>query len=205
MNPTPWDVSLPYTSGINIKVPGDGERELSMQQTDDYRSGKPGSEEVRKTLDWHGLFLLDIDLSYDVQALKALKATYREKNKQYNDFVTRTQDNRIASGRQLDDDTLEALIQSSGYGDDGLRGQLKILKGRIQYYEEVLKETESSGEVVEKLDPERTCFGTAPPRQFSSKTQLGMFLKENPQYVEQHNALLAAIQEEELESLKDAS
>jgi len=194
-NSTPFDVKLQYERGINLVVPADGQLGLTMQQMDDFRPGKPGSEEVKKTLDYHGLFLLDGDVSYDRQALKALKASYKEKNNMRKDTITRIEDNRIASGRQIDDKTLEALVEKSGYGESGMGGQVTKLASRIEKLESMVG-PEQSSKNVERLDPERTCFGTEPPREFASKTQLALFLDENPQLVEQHEALLVALEEE---------
>ena len=46
-NPTPFDVKIPYERGVYINIPSDGEVELSMEQLDDFRPGKPGSEAAR--------------------------------------------------------------------------------------------------------------------------------------------------------------
>lgn len=50
VNPTPFDVEIPYEKGISIHIPADGEVDLTMGQLDDFRPGKPGSEETRKIL-----------------------------------------------------------------------------------------------------------------------------------------------------------
>ncbi len=44
VNPTPFDVKIPYERGVYINIPADGDVELSMGQLDDFRSGKPGSD-----------------------------------------------------------------------------------------------------------------------------------------------------------------
>lgn len=194
-NPTPFDVKLDYERGIRLVIPADGSLELTMGQLDDFRPGKPGSEEVRRTLDWYGLFLRDPDLSFDSQALKALKASRNSKKSQYDAFVTSVRDQRTALGREPDDDTLNALKAKSGYGQDGLEGQIVALEARIEMLEKE-QVSESSAKTIEQLDPELTCFGVQPPRQFETKLQLKMFMTAQPkEIIEKHEAFVAALED----------
>ena len=87
INPTPFDVKINHEKGVYINVPADGETTLSMQQLDDYRPGKPGSEVTKKILDFEGVFLQDTDLSYDFQALTALRAAVRERKDRIKQFT----------------------------------------------------------------------------------------------------------------------
>ena len=195
VNPTPFNVKIPYEKGIDLKIPSDGEIELTIEQMDDYRPGKPGSEEVRKMLNYHGLFLMDGDRSYDSQALQAIKASYTEKTRVVNDFKERLQTNRTTSNRSIDDQTLTEITNKAGYGVGGIGDQVKSLKKRIDMLEKIVAADKSQGKVKDTLDPERTCFITKPPRQFPSKIALAMFLEENPDIKKEHEEFVKAGQE----------
>ena len=116
VNPTPFDVKIPYERGVYISIPADGEVGLSMQQFDDFRPGKPGSEAAKKLLDFEGVFVADSDLSYDYQALQALQIAVRERKERIKTFIDRTRNSRIKGGATVDDATMEDLIENTGYG-----------------------------------------------------------------------------------------
>ena len=88
-NPTPWRVDLTWDRGVIIVVEPFGSTELTMQQTDDFRPGKPGSAEVRQTLDYYGVFLLDTDRTYDQQAFEALQRCHNARKQQYDAEIGR--------------------------------------------------------------------------------------------------------------------
>jgi hypothetical protein len=188
VNPTPFDVKIPYERGVYINIPSDGDCELSMGQLDDFRPGKPGSEAARKLLDFEGVFLQDTDLSYDLQALRALEVAVRERKDRIKTFTDRTRNSRIAGGATVDDATMEDLIQNSGYGR--MINDVAKLESRIKTLQVVVSADTSKGSVRQNLDPERTCFVINPPRQFPSKTALAMFLTEHPDIAAQHEALV---------------
>jgi hypothetical protein len=188
VNPTPFDVKIPYERGVYINIPSDGDVELSMQQLDDFRPGKPGSEAARKLLDFEGVFLQDTDLSYDLQALRALQTAVTERKDRIKTFTERTRNSRIAGGATVDDATMEDLIQNSGYGR--MINDVAKLESRIKTLQVVVSADTSKGSVRQNLDPERTCFVINPPRQFPSKTALAMFLTEHPDIAAQHEALV---------------
>lgn len=188
VNPTPFDVKFPYDRGVNIHVPAYGETDLSIAQMDDFRDGKPGSEEVKHTLHWYGLFLNDSDLSYDVQALDALKASLQEKKVRFNEFMNRLRDGRSSQGIPVTEETLEESVRQAGYAS--LRDQMGILTERIKTLEAVVSSDPTRGRIGEQLDPARTCFGTSPPRTFPSETALKMFLEDNPELKEKQEELL---------------
>ncbi len=188
VNPTPFDVKIPYERGIYINVPADGETGLSMQQFDDFRPGKPGSEAAKKILDFEGVFVADSDLSYDFQALKALKIAVRERKERIKTFVDRTRGSRIAGGSTVDDATMEDLVNSAGYGR--MQQDVDKLEARINTLTKVVNSDESKGAVRQTLDPKRTCFVVNPPRQFPSETALAMFLADNPKVKAEHESFL---------------
>lgn len=201
INPTPWKVEIPYDRSTYITVEPDGEFEfLNSDQQKDFEPGQPGAEEVRHLLDHHGLFLLNPDLSYDLQALRALQASYKAKKANYEEFVQTIRQRAMAAGQTIDTSTLEESIQSSGYGDrvngrtgmPGLRGQLEALDKRINFLKKAVESDPTRGHIRDKFDPDRTCFVTNPPRQFSSPTALAMFLEENPAIREKHEQFVKA-------------
>lgn len=189
VNPTPFDVKIPYERGVYINIPADGETGLSMQQFDDFRPGKPGSEAARKLLDFEGVFVADSDLSYDFQALQALQTAVRERKDRIKTFVDRTKNSRIAGGATVDDATMEDLVENSGYGR--MSKDVEKLERRISHLQTVVNADESKGAVRQTLDPKRTVFVINPPRQFPSETALAMFLDEHPDIKAQHEALVS--------------
>jgi len=186
INPTPFDVKIPYQLGVSIRIPADGEIDLTMQQLEDFAPGKPGSEETRKLLNFEGVFLQDTDLSYDVQALAALRACVRERADRVKNFVDRTRNARLAAGASVTDTELEELKESSGYGN--MERNVQRLEARIKILEKTVNADANKGSVRQTLDPTRTCFVINPPRQFPSKTALLMFLEENPEIKAKHEA-----------------
>ncbi|KKL73440.1 hypothetical protein LCGC14_2074850 [marine sediment metagenome] len=190
VNPTPFDVKIPYQKGIYIKVPADGDTELSMSQLDDFRPGKPGSEGPKKLLDFEGVFLEDSDLSYDFQALQALNIAVQERETRIKDFIERTKNARIAGGATVDDATMDDLLTASGYSN--MQSVVDKLKARIGVLSQVVNEDAHKGAVKQTLDPKRTCFVINPPRQFPSETALRMFLLENPEIAAAHNKFVEA-------------
>jgi hypothetical protein len=190
-------VKIPYQKGVYITVPADGETDISMGQLDDFRPGKPGSEAPKKILDFEGVFLQDSDLSYDFQALTALRIAVRERKDRIKQFIDRTKGSRIAGGAAIDDDTLDEVVESAGYGN--MQRNCDKLIARITILEGIVNEDESKGAVRQTLDPERTCFVSNPPRQFPSKTALMLFLNDNPELKAKHDALLGSVVEDAVE------
>ena len=192
VNPTPFDVSIPYTKGIDINIPADGEVNLTMQQLDDFRPGKAGSEQTEAILAFEGVFLQDSDLSYDFQALEALKAFVRQRKDRIRNFVERTKGSRVAGGVAVDDASMNELIESAGYGR--MQRAVDKVQARVSILEKIVNEDSNRGSVKHALDPTRSCFVINPPRQFPSKTALAMFLSENPDIKAKHDALMGTEQ-----------
>ena len=188
VNPTPFDVKIEYQAGQLLRIPADGDLTIEMNVLADFRPGKPGSEETRKILEMEGIFLMDSDLSYDFQALTALKACVGERERRIKEFTTRTKNSRIKGGAAVDNETMDELLEGSGYAEMGR--SVDKLKARIVILEGIVNADANRGSVRETLDPERTCFVIVPPRQFPSKTALAMFLSENPEIAAAHEELV---------------
>jgi hypothetical protein len=196
INATGVPVKMHYDKGVYIRLEADGVMDLTMEQMDDFRPGKPGSEEVRLQLNYHGLFLMDGDKSYDEQALEAVSQSLREKRSQFEGFVGRMRDSRIAQGSPIDDETMAELINRAGYSR--LEGEIEGLKARVKLLQEAVTEAGPQRRQRTSLDPTRTCYVTEPPREFPSSTALKMFLSEQTEdFVARHEELATAMRGEE--------
>lgn len=195
-NPTPFNVDIPYDRGVSLKVNSDDMIELTYEQLQDFRPGNEGYEEIRIMLESNGLFLLDSDKSYDMQALECLRACLQHKEKQLSDFRESLQNARLSQNKSIDDASIQQLLDRNGYGDKpphGLQYQINKLKSRI----EILEQSGLKQQARAQFDPKRTCFGTQPPREFPSETALKIFLEENPKLKAQHDELTKAMDNED--------
>lgn len=189
-NPTHKDVKFPWDKGVNIRVASDSQTDLTLEQMDDFRPGKPGSEEVREQMEVFGLFLLDGDRNYDEQALSALKNCFKAREGQLRAFVERLRDSRIATGSPVTEEALNEAKRRGGY--DVVEEDLDKIQKRIRLLEGVV--SKGTERIKEELDPKKTCFATKPPREFPSETALEMFLLTLPEeQVNQHKELQAAM------------
>lgn len=184
-NPTPFKVELPWHRGISIHVEPFGSAELTMQQMDDYRPGKPGSEKVRLVLEYYGLFLLDADRPYDNQALEALERSYKAKKTQYDEAVQSFQKQRAQSGIAPNEDALEETLRQMGLV--GLREQVEQLKKAISKFKSVVGEKPERS-MRPQFDPARTVMCLDPPREFPSVAAMEFFLDSNPDIKAKHVA-----------------
>ena len=188
-NPTPFDIELPWDRGVNIDIPAFGSAELTMQQFDDFRPGKPGSPDVKRTLDYYGLFLLDVDRPYDNQALEALRLSRAGKKSQYDAAIKNIRDRRAAQGIAPNEEALDETLNQMGYAE--LDNKVKVLdKAIARFAAEVGDSTEQS--IRAQLDPKRTVFVLDPPREFPSVAAMEFFLAHNPEINAKHEALNAA-------------
>jgi len=161
---------------------------------DDFRPGKPGSEEVREQMEPYGLFLLDGNRGYDEQALNALQACLKKKEGQFRDFVDRLRDSRITAGSPITPEAMEEAKRRGGY--DKFEKDIEVIRERVGIIKSVLAEEGIIGRVKEPLDPKRTCFASQPPRPFPSEVALRLFLSnQKPDFVKQHEELQAAMME----------
>jgi len=135
-NPTPWDASFPYEPGIRIKIPAFSDTDITMQQMDDFRDGKPGSEAVLELLDYDGLFLMDTDRPYDYQALTALTKAKDKKKAQYDAAVKNLRDRRAAAGMSSDEENFQEIIKMMGY--DKLKEKVDVLTQQINEYKKAI-------------------------------------------------------------------
>lgn len=188
-NPTPWQVRFEWEPGRPIIIEPDGYATLDHDQLLDFRPGNPGSQEIKQKTDFLGIFLLDMDRSYDVQALEVLRTCYDLKKNEHRQRMQNLRDMRTASGMKPDEATMESLERQSGLIK--FREECAVLEKRIKFFEDAVSNQEVKKR--EEIDFKTTCLATNPPRQFPSETSLKAFLQENLEIAEKHYALVEAM------------
>jgi hypothetical protein len=167
-----------------IKIPEFGETTLEMWQMHDFKPGQPGSENVLSLLDYHGLFLFDVDRPYDNQALEALTRCWKAKKFQYDEAVSRLHRQRTSQGIAENNEVLEEVLEQMGL--TRIRDMVKILKEQIDKYTKIINEDRV---VATQLDPQRTVYVLEPPREFPSVAAMEFFLEQNAEVNAKHEAL----------------
>ena len=192
-NATPFLVKIDWHAGICLTIEPDGSLDLSgqlgVEQMDDFRDGKPGSEAVQELMKHWGIFLRDHSRTYESQALDVIRAATRSREIMYNEFVNNLRKGRAREGISENPEAFEELIRQSGYAK--VRTEIDILKGRVKFLEKEIGDTPAV--VRERLDPERTLMFTDPPRIFPTKVALQMFLNDpgNDKVKKQYDAYMA--------------
>lgn len=126
-------------------------------------------------MDEYGIFLRDTDLTFESQALKALRAARRVWSSHYNDSTNRLRSQRAAAGIVDNPEALEETFRQMGL--TALRERIARLDFRIKA---LTDEVEAQKTTVAKsnIDPDRTLIFVDPPRTFETKFALQMFLSE---------------------------
>jgi len=195
-NSTPFPVKINWHAGINIIVPSDNYVDLTIEQMDDFREGKPGSEAVREVMHHSGIFLRDADRTYESQALEAIKLSLRSKKSQYDGVVNNLRRSRAQNGITENAEAFEEILASMGYV--ALRGEIELLQSRSKFLSQHVEVAEAV--VHQSFDPERTLVFLDPPREFPSVVAMQMFLNENPDMQKQRDEYLSALKEAEDEA-----
>lgn len=176
-NPTNFDIEINWHQGIDIVIPADGFTDLTIQQLDDFRDGKAGSEAVRETMDHFGLFLEDADRTYEAQALEAIRKSIRAKESMHKGVVANLRKSRLSEGLNDTAEVFDELLDS--VGQLKLRDEIVALKRREKKLAKYVEESDAEKPVHEQLDPEKTVFfedGTF--KVFASKVSLEIYLGE---------------------------
>ena len=194
-NPTPFDVDILWDKGVSIKIKPDGFYDLTNAQLIDFQPGQPGSETVQNLMNEYGIFLRDNDLTFESQALAALKACRRAKNSHYEDSTNRLRNSRAAAGIVDNPEALEETFRQLGLLN--LKEQVTRLDFRITA---LTTEVASQKTTVraDAMDPDRTLLFVDPPKVFETKFALQMFLseKENASLKKQYDAWRKAMTKE---------
>ena len=179
-NPTPFDREIDYDRGVVIKVPAEGSVSLTVEQMSDFQEGRAGSEEALQKLTSQGLFLLNTDREYDVQAFEAINQCIKYLEMRYNEAVNTLQTMHVAANMDANPESNAFKNKLKVMGLTRLQSEIVILRKRAGLYSDAIgPQTEATP--VPKFDPERTCFVTNPPREFPTKLALKIFLEENPE------------------------
>jgi len=181
-NPTPEAIKINWHKGVVIRVAPGSHTDLTVEQMDDFRPGKPGSEEVQTLMRYHGVFLLDSDKDYDVQALASLNDARKSKESQYKESMASIRRERAAQGVNEDDATFAEVTRQLGL--DKLKNRVDKLQEWIKYYGKVVESKKATLSQTSQLDPEKTLFLTdGPPREFPSVAAKALFKLEYPELV----------------------
>ena len=186
-NPTPFEASIEWSPGCPIKIPADGEVELSHEQGDDFRLDKPGSEGVLEITRPQGVFLRDESRNYDVQALEALREAAGRKMAEYRRRVESMKKLKSESGIMPDAESLAQIVEDTGLNK--LKKEAEVCEKRAKTIAKAIEGLEE--QVRDSFDPERTVFSLdTGPKEFQSKLARQLFLDENPDVKKREKAYL---------------
>jgi hypothetical protein len=177
-NPTPFDVEINYDRGIDLQIPAFGSTDLTLQQMDDFRPDKPGSETVQETTGFYGLFLMDTDRPYENQALEALKESHRRKSSMHREITQGHRDRAARQSLNIPEETFKQVEKQMGI--DKLVEEIDALSKLIIKYEKIVVGDDSTKK-RHQLDPARTVFALNPPKEFDSVIAREFFLDANPE------------------------
>jgi len=204
VNPTPFDVSIEWHAGRTINVPADSFIYLDNDQIQDFTEGQPGSEAIRSLTRHLGVFVQTDDRSYEVQALEALKSSAESKAVQVRGFMQNARKELRELNLTEADDAFQEYVDSHGYGDKGLRGQVETLKKRVRWLQTKVDEQLAEGKSLRaQWDVTRTIMAVDPPREFPTPVQMELFLFENPDIARLHNAWKVAQEKAEAAGTTD--
>ena len=174
-NPTPFPVDIPWDKGVSIKIDPDGHVDLPNHQIIDFQGDNPGSETVQNLMNDYGIFLRNTDLTFEAQALSALKACRRSKNTHYEDSSNRLRNTRAAAGIVDNPEALEETFRQLGLIN--IREQVARLDFRVKALEAEVASQKTTVQ-ADKMDPDRTLIFVDPPKVFETPFALKMFLAE---------------------------
>jgi len=192
-NSTKFNAVINWHAGIDITVPGDGFVDLDINQADDFRAGKPGSEEVQLLMDAKGIFLRDMDLPYEVQALSCLQRCLKAKRTQYVESVNNIKARRAQQGIHDSEESLREMLRQLNFHK--LEEQINSITARIRFYEKELQ-PEDRKPTRERIDPKKTVPWTNPPRVFETELQCQMWLNEQGEEDQKRHAAWVAANED---------
>jgi hypothetical protein len=178
VNPTPFDVEMNYDRGVDLQIPAFDSIDLTLQQMDDFRPDKPGSETVMEITGFHGLFLLDTDRPYENQALDAIRESHKRKSFMLREITQGHRDRAARQALNINEETFQQVEEQMGINI--LRDEVAALEKLIVKYEKVVQGDEHTKK-RHQLDPARTVFAMNPPKEFDSVITREFFLDENPE------------------------
>ncbi len=175
-NPNPWEIEWKYHAGRVIVVPADGSVELTVDEMDDFRDGKPGSEDVQNNMKFMGIFLREHDRPYELQAIAALEESARQKHAHTRNFEQSLRSTRAAQNNPLSEESFEYIFKQSGNAN--LQRQADTSKERAKFLRSQIDVETAESNIHKTYDPERTLLFTNPPKEFPTPLALQMFLND---------------------------
>lgn|SRR3990167_1410250 len=174
-NPKPYTSRWRWDKGVVLVIEADSYVDLTAEQARDFHKGQPGSESVQDLMRQEGLFILDLDRPYDVQALECLDQCAAWMKRRYNDMENRLRQDRASQGISENPAAFAEIIRQTGYAKFNERAETVIERARF-----IRSELEKSAEktVTQKIDPDRTIPFTNPMKVFPSPLALQMFLRD---------------------------
>lgn len=188
-NPTPFEVSWNWHGGIDIKIESDGFIDLTNAQMVDFTPGQPGSEAIRQLMDELGIFIRNPDLSYESQALEAIRACIRLKTAQLNDSVNTIRGRRAEKGIVDNPEALEETFRQMGI--TALRDRVESLKSRAVKFEKAVQ-AQGTAKAAKTVDLTRTLIFTKPPKVFETAFAMSVYLDEHPDLKAKYDEFMAA-------------
>lgn len=196
INPTPFSIKLTHDRGVRINIPADGFAELTPEQTNQYRPDAPNTESVRDELGQHGIFLEDINRSFDEQALEAIEKAASFRRAMLNTSKSSLRREAAKNGAFSEESFNESLRQ---LGYDKLEEKVEALEKRVAMYKSKLSGKQSRPQ-ERQLDPSRTLLFTDPPREFPSALAMEIYLEEHPDEKRQQKEWLERLKVAEREA-----
>ena len=192
INPTPFDVEMNYDRGVDLQIPAFGSITLTLQQMDDFRPDKPGSEGVMEITGFHGLFLMDTDRPYENQAIEALKESLKRKKSLHQEITQGHRDRAARQSLNIPEETFKQVEKQMGVHK--LKEQIDSLIKLIAKYEKVVTGNADTKK-RHQLDPDRTIFALNPPKEFDSIIARQFFLEENKDVKKREDEIRARMDE----------
>lgn len=198
-NPTPFDAEIHYQAGRVLNIPAFGELALTIQQMDDYRDDKPGSEDALEDLIFWGVFLKNDDRTYEDQALESVKKALNYKRTRFNEGVKNLQrlEQRRPGGGNTDEKELVKIL-----GFEKIEHEIKTLEKLEKHYQAAVTET-GGRRVRDQYDPTRTVFiPDQKPKVFPTPAAMAWFLDqpENKTIKTYHNDYISKLKKAEKEA-----
>ena len=187
-NPTPFLCDWQYDRGVHIKIEPDGFADLNAAQSEQFRNDVPGTESVRETMAQYGIFLRDLSVTYETQAIKALRECIKFKDTLYKD-AERNLTNQAAALGTYEPRAFEQTLESLGY--KRLQKEVEKLKKRLAFYESKVDKNTLQRPMHKQYDPKKTLLFMNPPKEFESEIAMEVFLEENPDLAAKQKAWIA--------------
>lgn len=188
-NPTPFPVDWNYDRGVHIKLAPDGFQDLrDVEMSTQFRPGLPGSETVREQMTQHGIFLRDMTMPYELQAIEALRGYIKYHESLYNETTGNLRRKAAQTGMNSEE-AIQQTLEAMGYVS--LAQRIAKAKERLKRYENKVDRSILDRPLHRQYDPKKTLLFLDPPKEFESEIAMQIYLEENPKMQERYNAWMS--------------